>query len=90
MKLDNVFSVRRHESRVAYSGRDQIEKCVFNKSEWLLDKFNFDLSLVARLGGHSAPGPNRGKECFPGMTITYTLIQMVEKIAEKSDKARIN
>ena len=24
------------------------------------------------------------------MTITYTLIQMVEKIAEKSDKARIN
>ena len=22
--------------------------------EWLLDKFNLDLSLVARLGGHSA------------------------------------
>eukprot|EP00971_Amphidinium_carterae_P069545 1375998-Amphidinium_carterae.1 len=27
---------------------------------------------------------------FPeGMTITYALIQMVEKVAEKSDKARI-
>ena len=57
MNLDNVFSVRRHESRVAYSGRDQIEKCVFNESEWLLDKFKLDLSLVARTDGHSAPGP---------------------------------
>merc|ERR1712129_387751 len=57
--------------------------------DWLVDKFNLDLSLVARLGGHSAPRTHRGKERFPGMTITYALIQMVEKIAEKSDKARI-
>ncbi|KAL9139005.1 succinate dehydrogenaase [Amphidinium carterae] len=57
--------------------------------EWLMDKFNLDLSLVARLGGHSAPRTHRGKERFPGMTITYALIQMVEKVAEKSDKARI-
>ena len=56
MKLDNVFRICRHESRVAYSGRDQNEKCVFNESEWLMDKFKLDLSLVARLGGHSAPG----------------------------------
>ena len=54
-----------------------------------MDKFNFDLSLVARPGGHSVPRIHRGKERFPGMTITYALIQMVEKIAEKSDKARI-
>merc|ERR1712054_424885 len=40
-------------------------------------------------GGHSAPRTHRGKERFPGMTITYALIQMVEKIAEKTDKARI-
>ena len=57
--------------------------------KWLLDKFNLDLSLVARTGGHSALRTNRGKERFPGMTITYALIQMAEKIAEKSDKARI-
>eukprot|EP00405_Crypthecodinium_cohnii_P025458 CAMPEP_0206489994 /NCGR_PEP_ID=MMETSP0324_2-20121206/43702_1 /ASSEMBLY_ACC=CAM_ASM_000836 /TAXON_ID=2866 /ORGANISM="Crypthecodinium cohnii, Strain Seligo" /LENGTH=1124 /DNA_ID=CAMNT_0053970041 /DNA_START=42 /DNA_END=3416 /DNA_ORIENTATION=+ len=57
--------------------------------DWLVEKFNLDLSLVARLGGHSAPRTHRGKERFPGMTITYALIQMVEKIAEKSDKARI-
>lgn len=57
--------------------------------DWLVEKFNLDLSLVARLGGHSAPRTHRGKERFPGMTITYALIQMVEKIAERSDRARI-
>ena len=45
--------------------------------------------MVARLGGHSAPRTHRGKERLPGMTITYALIQMLEKIAEKTDKARI-
>merc|ERR1719375_2550883 len=54
-----------------------------------MDKFDLDLSLVARLGGHSAPRTHRGKERFPGMTITYALIQMVEKISETTDKARI-
>merc|ERR1719230_1620317 len=54
-----------------------------------MDKFDLDLSLVARLGGHSQPRTHRGKERFPGMTITYALIQSVEKIAEASDLARI-
>jgi len=57
--------------------------------DWLVEKFNLDLSLVARLGGHSAPRTHRGKERFPGMTITYALIQMVEKVSEKSDRAKI-
>jgi flavocytochrome c len=57
--------------------------------EWLMDQFNLDLSLVARLGGHSAPRTHRGKERFPGMTITYALIQMVEKVSEQSDMAKI-
>merc|ERR1712151_1105339 len=57
--------------------------------DWLVEKFDLDLSLVARLGGHSAPRTHRGKERFPGMTITYALIQMVEKIAERCDKAQI-
>merc|ERR1719215_2205011 len=57
--------------------------------DWLMDKFNLDLSLVARLGGHSEPRTHRGKERFPGMTITYALIQMVEAVAEKCDKAQI-
>merc|ERR1719328_374638 len=57
--------------------------------DWLVEKFNLDLSLVARLGGHSMPRTHRGKERFPGMTITYALIQMLEKVAEKTDRARI-
>jgi succinate dehydrogenase/fumarate reductase flavoprotein subunit len=57
--------------------------------EWLMNKFDLDLSLVARLGGHSQPRTHRGAERFPGMTITYALIQMLEKIAENTDRARI-
>merc|ERR1711904_419856 len=57
--------------------------------DWLVDKFDLDLSLLARLGGHSAPRTHRGKERFPGMTITYALIQMLEKISEKTDRGRI-
>ena len=57
--------------------------------DWLVDKFNPDLSLVARLGGHSQPRTHRGAERFPGRTITYALIQMLEKVAEKTDLARI-
>merc|ERR1711907_94315 len=57
--------------------------------DWLMDKFELDLSLLARLGGHSMPRTHRGKERFPGMTITYALIQSLENIAERSDKARI-
>merc|ERR1712113_1264475 len=57
--------------------------------DWLVEKFNLDLSLVARLGGHSMSRTHRGKERFPGMTITYALIQMLEKVSETTDKARI-
>merc|ERR1712178_91849 len=57
--------------------------------DWLIEKFDLDLSLLARLGGHSQPRTHRGKERFPGMTITYALIQMLEKISEKTDRGRI-
>ncbi|CAE8599640.1 unnamed protein product [Polarella glacialis] len=56
---------------------------------WLMDKFDLDLSLLSKSDGHSQPRTHRGKERFPGMTITYALTQMVEKIAEVSDRARI-
>ncbi|KAK4515890.1 uncharacterized protein ATC70_010848 [Mucor velutinosus] len=51
--------------------------------EWLQDKFALDLSLVSRLGGHSFPRTHRGKEQFPGMTITYALMEGFEELAEK-------
>lgn len=49
--------------------------------EWVQDKFNVDLSLVSRLGGHSQPRTHRGKEKFPGMTITYALMEKLEDLA---------
>merc|ERR1712232_1443076 len=57
--------------------------------DWIVDKFELNLSLVARLGGHSMPRTHRGKERFPGMTITYALMQAFEKVAEVSERARI-
>ena len=51
--------------------------------EWLLDRFNLVMSLVTRLGGHSAHRTHRGKERFRGMTLTCALILMVGKIAER-------
>jgi len=57
--------------------------------DWLSDKFKIDLSLVARLGGHSNPRTHRGKERFPGMTITYALMEALEDIADESDRAKI-
>merc|ERR1712137_1310406 len=57
--------------------------------DWLVDKFELDLSLIARMGGHSMPRTHRGKERFPGMTITYALMQAFEKMAEKDDQACI-
>ena len=57
--------------------------------ERLMEKFNLDLLLVARLGGLSAHISHTEKDRFPCMAVTDALIQMVEKIAEKSDKAKI-
>lgn len=59
--------------------------------EWLTKCFNIDLSLVSRLGGHSSDRTHRGKEKFPGMTITMGLITALEKVEEESKgvKAKI-
>ncbi|KAI8803319.1 FAD binding domain-containing protein [Cladochytrium replicatum] len=50
--------------------------------EWIQEKFGVDMSLVARLGGHSEPRTHRGKEKFPGMTMTYALMEKIEEYAE--------
>lgn len=51
--------------------------------EWLMDVFNLDLTLVSRLGGHSQPRTHRGHDAkFPGMAITYALMQRFEELAE--------
>lgn len=57
--------------------------------EWLQDVFNLDLTLVSRLGGHSHPRTHRGHDAkFPGMAITYALMQRLEELVE-SDPERV-
>ncbi|KAI9698495.1 MAG: hypothetical protein M1836_004076 [Candelina mexicana] len=58
--------------------------------EWLQDVFDLDLTLVSRLGGHSQPRTHRGTSAkFPGMAITYALMQRLEELVE-SDPDRIS
>lgn len=58
--------------------------------EWLIDHFGLDLSLISRLGGHSFPRTHRGGERFPGMTITYALMEKFDDIARvDSSRARV-
>lgn len=50
---------------------------------WLQEIFDLDLSVVSRLGGHSQPRTHRGKDAkFPGMAITYRLLETLENLAE--------
>ena len=88
MKLDNVlvFVGMNPELRIVTEIRS---KSVFSTSPsgcWTSSTLICRLLhvlVVIQLPTH------RGKKRFPGMTITYTLIQMVEKIAEKYDKSTI-
>merc|ERR1712187_660648 len=76
------------------ASRPHLVKVLTNESapavDWIIDSFGIDLSLVSRLGGHSMPRTHRGKERFPGMTITYGLMEKLEEIAEESDRAKIH
>ncbi|KAJ5404200.1 hypothetical protein N7509_004071 [Penicillium cosmopolitanum] len=57
--------------------------------EWLQDVFNLDLTLVSRLGGHTHPRTHRGHDAkFPGMAITYALMQRLEELAD-SEPGRV-
>ncbi|KAI3636739.1 hypothetical protein MIR68_005006 [Amoeboaphelidium protococcarum] len=79
----------------AKSARDKLQPALakvltYNSAsavEWLQDKFKLDLSLVSRLGGHSQPRTHRGKERFPGMTITYALMELLEDLSLSNDPA---
>lgn len=50
---------------------------------WLQEQFGLDLSVVSRLGGHSQPRTHRGHDAkFPGMAITYRLLETLETLAQ--------
>ncbi|KAH6914229.1 fumarate reductase [Coprinopsis sp. MPI-PUGE-AT-0042] len=72
--------------------RDDLIRVLTYKSgdavNWLQDKFQLDLSKVARLGGHSQPRTHRGDAQFPGMVITYAQMERLEDLAV-SDPDRV-
>mmetsp|Transcript_1843 Transcript_1843/g.2139 ORF Transcript_1843/g.2139 Transcript_1843/m.2139 type:complete len:648 (-) Transcript_1843:117-2060(-) len=58
--------------------------------DWLMDAFGLDLTIIARLAAHSEPRTHRGKERFPGMMITYGLMERLDEIAASGDgRARV-
>ncbi|KAK9458412.1 FAD binding domain-containing protein [Dipodascopsis uninucleata] len=65
---------------------DLIRVLTYNSAaavEWLQDIFKLDLTLVSRLGGHSQPRTHRGHDAkFPGMAITYALMERLEEFSE--------
>ena len=56
--------------------------------DWLADKFDLDSCLWSGLEGTWFRGHTAARSGFSGMTITSALIQMVEKVAVKMDRAR--
>jgi len=59
-------------------------------AHWLVDSFGLDLSIVAQMAGASVARCHRGKERFPGMTITYALMEKFETILkEQPERARL-
>jgi len=74
--------------------RPALVKVLTHKSaaavEWLSDGFDLDLNTVGLMAGASAPRCHRGKERFPGFTITYRLIERLEEMATKEpERCRI-
>lgn len=59
--------------------------------EWLQDTFGLALDQVARLGGHSEVRTHRSNtEKFPGMEITYALMEKMEEHARSiPDRVKI-
>eukprot|EP00825_Cyclidium_porcatum_P003424 TRINITY_DN11591_c0_g1_i1.p1 TRINITY_DN11591_c0_g1~~TRINITY_DN11591_c0_g1_i1.p1 ORF type:complete len:582 (+),score=117.62 TRINITY_DN11591_c0_g1_i1:101-1846(+) len=96
MKLNINDSIKEFERDTAQSANinkddptSDLVKVLCRKSapavEWLNNKFGVDLSIVGQLGGQSQPRTHRGKEKFPGMSITNALINKFEKVQKESN-----
>ena len=91
-KLTNSFADTKKSAREL--ARDDLIKVLTYKSgdavNWLVDRFGLDLSKVSRLGGHSEKRTHRGGAQFPGMTITYALMEKLEDLTESHpDRVKI-
>ncbi|KAJ7848406.1 Flavocytochrome c, partial [Mycena leptocephala] len=52
---------------------------------WLTGTFGVDLSVVARLGGHSVPRTHRDRSGAPGWAITSALMKKLTALASEAD-----
>ncbi|KAF4655805.1 hypothetical protein FOL47_009268 [Perkinsus chesapeaki] len=52
---------------------------------WLKMSFGVDLPIVSRMGGHSQPRTHRAKQFFPGVAITYPLLDRFEKLTKQAN-----
>jgi len=70
--------------------RDDLIHVLTGKSgdavDWLDDAFGLKMTKLGRLGGHSQPRTHRGTAQFPGMEITYALMEKLEDLAEADPK----
>lgn len=89
--LDIKDSVQQFYQDTLATAKDQanpslIKVLTYNSADavnWLQEQFDLDLTVVSRLGGHSQPRTHRGKDAkFPGMAITYKLLETFELLAE--------
>lgn len=79
------------------AGRPPLIKALTHGSapavEWLMDHFGLDLGTVSLLAAHSHPRTHRAKDgtsSFPGMMITYRLIEALDDIVNSGDgRARV-
>lgn len=87
---DTVLSATKGESDEPYPLARVLVAESAPAVHWLQDAFKIDLSILGRLGGHSFPRTHRGKEKFPGMVITFALMERYQEIAEKQpDRAKL-
>lgn len=90
VKLEIKDSVEQFYQDTLATARDRanpelIRVLSYNSADavhWLQEIFQLDLSVISRLGGHSQPRTHRGKDAkFPGMAITYKLLETLENLA---------
>jgi flavocytochrome c len=79
---DTALSASKGASDKIYPLGETLVKESAAAVHWLTDAFNLDMTVLGRLGGHSFPRTHRGKEKFPGFTITYAMMERMEDLCK--------
>lgn len=85
---DTALSAHKGKSDVPSALNKVLVKDSAPAVHWLIDRFGLNLSILGRLGGATNPRTHRGPERFPGMTITYKLMETYDDIIDKQGDGR--